>query len=359
MNETRNLQASVVTRRRLLAFGLAAGAGILLSACGGDEDPQEAVAESGQPSTSLIKAKLGMVSGINSSDVYLGKSLGFYEARGIDAELITFQNPTKMRDALISGEIDLSAQAPLHVYLSQARDVPLKIVANRRNTVDIALVVRSDLADDVQDVADLKGRTIAVTAVGGWDWAIAASYLEEHDLDPEKDVQFVNRGGTSALALLKSGQVDAAASNAPDLTQIIADEVGRYLVDPADPETHMRYFRSSTAMSRAWLTHQHVIDEKPDLLAGAIQAANDTFEYFHNTAIADVAAALLPNFDGVTVETLEASISNDLANAIPASVILSKAAYVADQQIFVRAGLLEEEIPFDVGVDGTWAGVED
>ena len=112
-------------------------------------------------------------------------------------------------------------------------------------------------------------------------------------------------------------------------------------------------------MSRAWLTHQRVIDENPEVLAGAIQAANDTFDYFHNTSVTDIANALLPDFDGTTIETLEQAISEDLAIAIPKSVVLSRAAYEADQQIFVRAGLLEEEIPFETGVDGTWAGVED
>lgn len=300
-----------------------------------------------------------MVSGINSADVYLGNTLGFYEARGVDAELIMFQNPTKMRDALINGDIDLSAQAPLHVYLAQAQGVPLKIVANRRNIVDIALIVRSNLSDKIKAVSDLKGRTIGVSSVGGWDWAIANVYLQEHGLDPDTDVQFVNRSGTSALALFKSDQIDAAAANPPDLTQIIMEGVGQYLINPAVPETHAHYFGSSRAMSRAWLTHQRVIDEKPDVLAGAVQAANDTFEYFHNTPVADIANALLPSFDGTTRETLERAITEDLAIAIPESAALSRAAYEADQQIFIRAGLIDEEIPFETGVDGTWAGVED
>ncbi len=357
-----------MTRRRFLALSMAAASGLLLAACGDSDEVsnqtsaqggETASTSTGRSSAPLRKVKLGMVSGINSADVYLANTLGFYEAHGLEAELITFQNATKMRDALISGEIDLSAQAPLHVYLSQAQGVPLKIVANRRNTIDVALIVRSNLADKIATVEDLKGHTIGVGSIGSWDWAIANLYLREHGIDPEKDVQFVNRSGTSGLALFKSNQVDALAANPPDLTQIIAEGVGQYLVDPADPETHLRYFRSERAMSRAWLTHQRVIDENPEVLAGAIQAANDTFDYFHNTAVTDIANALLPNFDGITIETLEQAISEDLAIAIPKSVVLSRAAYKADQQIFVRAGLLEEEIPFETGVDGTWAGVED
>lgn len=360
MNETRTQRAPVISRRRLLTMGMVAGAGLLLPACGSDDSPREASADSGDnDGASLQKVKLGMVAGINSADVYLGESLGFYEKHGLDAELITFQNPTLMRDALISGEIDLSAQAPLHVYLAQSQDTPLKIVANRRNTIDIALVVRSNLADEIKEVADLKNRSIAVSAVGGWDWAIAVSYLEEHGLDPERDVQFVGRGATASSSLLSSNQIDAAAVNAPDLTTIIDDEIGQYLIDPADTETHQQYFRSSRAMSRAWLTHQRVIDENPAIVEGVVKAANDTFAYFHNTAVDEVARAIAAHFDGVDIATLEEATGVDLTIAIPATVALSRSAYDADQQIFVRAGLLEEEIPFEEATDGTWAGVED
>jgi ABC-type nitrate/sulfonate/bicarbonate transport system substrate-binding protein len=368
------------TRRILLIGSLAAAANSLLAACGArDATPvgTAAAAVTAIPGTtaqtapttapatiaavgqSTIKAKLGIVTGINSADVYLAQVKGFYSTHGIDAELITFQSATVQRDALISGDIDLSAQAPFHVYLAQAKGTPLKIVGNRRNIVDIALVVRRDLADKVKQTTDLKGHSLAVSAIGAWDWAVANTYLKANGLDAQNDIRFVGKGTTTALTLFKTKQVDAAAINPPDLTDVIAGDAGTYLINPADEATHLRYFKAARAMSRAWLTHQRVIDGKPDAIAGVIAAADDAFRYFHQASVDEVAAALLPKFDGTSLETLKRSIGDDLKAAIPAGVIMSRAAYAADQQVFIDGGLTTREIPFDIAVEGRWAHVTD
>ena len=111
---------------------------------------------SSEPASSqgTIKVKLGAVSGINSIDVWIPEDLGYFDAAGLAAEVITFQNGAKMRDALIAGELDFAAQAPLHVYFSRLKGVPLNIVANRRSLVDTSLVVRSDLKSQIKSVAD-------------------------------------------------------------------------------------------------------------------------------------------------------------------------------------------------------------
>jgi hypothetical protein len=102
-----------------------------------------------------------------------------------------------------------------------------------------------------------------------------------------------------------------------------------------------------------------VIDGKPDAIAGVIAAADDAFRYFHQASVDEVAAALLPKFDGTSLETLKRSISDDLKAAIPTGVVMSRAAYAADQQVFIDGGLTPREIPFDVAVEGRWAHVTD
>jgi len=310
-----------------------------------------------QVSGALIKAKLGLVVGINSSDIYLAQAKNFYRRYGIDAELITFQSATVQRDALINGDIDLSAQAPFHVYLAQSKGTPLKIVGNRRDIVDVALVVRKDLADQVKTVTDLKGRTIAASALGAWDWAVANTYAKQNGLDPQNDLRFLARGSTTAVALFKTKQVDAAAVNPPDLTDLIDNGLATYLIDPTDPAIHLKYFKAAHAMSRAWITHQRVIDEKPTVIAGVMKAADDTFQYFHSASIDEITQALLPHFGGTTPSSLSHSIANDLKVSIPTSVVMSRASYAADQQVFLDSGLVPHEIPFDSAVDGRWANV--
>ncbi len=379
-----------LARRALLSAGLAAAGSIFLAACGANEAAPAITQSAGGPTASvtplpataavtraiptvaaadvtgastaasapaqvsgpLAKAKRGIVVGINSSDIYLAQAKDFYRTYGIDAELITFQSATVQRDALINGDIDLSAQALYHVYLAQGKGTPLKVVGNRRNIVDVALVVRKDLADQVKSVADLKRRSIATSVLGAWDWPVANTYARQNGLDPQNDVRFLARGSTTAVALFKTKQVDAAAANPPDLTDLIDSSLGTYLIDPTDATIHLKYFKAAHAMSRGWLTHQRVVDGKPKVIAGVIKAADDTFKYFHSASIDEITQALLPHFDGTTPVSLSHSIANDLKVSIPTGVSMSRAAYAADQRVFLDSGLVPQPIPFDTAVDG-------
>lgn len=338
-----------MNRREFLRAAVLAGAGGALAACGG---ASSAAGRSGA-SNNLIPANLGIVTGINSAEIYYGQSRKLFQAHGIDPRPISFQNAVTMRDALIAGKIDLAAQAPFHVYLSQARGIPLKIVGNRRNLVDVALLVRRDLTGSVRSVADLEGRSVAVQTIGAWDWAIITQYLRKGGLDPSSDVRFVATQNGSTL--LQARQVDASEGNPPQNYQM-SDGGAGVLVNPFDTAVHQRYFGAQQVMSRAWLTHQRVIDQKPKLVAGVVAATKAIFAEMQRSSDADLVGVIRPYYKGVSQSVLERSVSQDLRQAMPKDSTMSQAAFDADQQIFLNAGLIKRKIPFEAAVDTRWAG---
>ncbi|MGI0491432.1 ABC transporter substrate-binding protein [Alkalinema pantanalense CENA528] len=296
------------------------------------------------------KIKIGAVTGINSIDVWIPYDLGYFKEAGLEVEVIQFRSATKMRDAVVAGELDFSAQAPLHVYLSRLKGIPLKVVANRRNIVDAALIVRQELQSSTQKVADLKGKSISIGTVGSWSWALAEKYLQKNGLTPESDVKYVASESSTNYALIKSGQVDAAVANAPDLTKILEEKAGYILVDPTEPAVHQEYFGAAEAMTRAWLAHERILKDKPDAVEKLVQAANRTFDYLHKTAPTEAAAVLVKRFEGTSAETLASSIQRDIKRAIPTDSSISKAAYDADQKVFLETGVIKKAVPYEEGV---------
>lgn len=354
----------MITRRRFLQnLSLGTSTALAIAACNTTNPSSQTPSNSASTGSTLspviktpTQIKIGAVTGINSIDVWIPYDLGYFKDAGLDVEVIQFRSAPKMRDALVAGELDFSAQAPLHVYLSRLKGIPLKVVANRRNIVDAALVVRQTLQTSTRQVADLKGKSIAIGTIGSWSWALAEKYLQKNGLDPATDVQYVSSESSTNYALIKSGQVDAVVANAPDLTKILQEQAGYILVDPTDPTVHQEYFGAAEAMTRAWLAHERILTDKPDAIEQLVQAANRTFDYLHNTAPSEVATAIANHFEGTSVPLLADSIQRDIKRAIPTDSSISKAAYQADLQVFLETGVIKQAVPYEEGVYDAKAG---
>ncbi|MBO0709012.1 MAG: ABC transporter substrate-binding protein [Candidatus Dormibacteraeota bacterium] len=342
---------SLTTNRRTFLLGtLAAGASTALAAGG---DPVQAARDRARKQ-GLITANLGITTGINASEIYYGQAKKIWQKHGIDPKPLSFADAVTMRDSLISGKIDLAAQAPFHVYISQLKGIPLKIVGNRRNIVDITLVVQAGEARSIRTVADLKGRKIGVATIGAWDWGIVYQYLHRAGLDPRTAVSFV--AGQNGPQLLAAKQVDAAEGNAPQVYQMLDSGTAKVLINPFDPAVHQHYFGARRVMSRAWLTHQNVIDHKPHLIKGVIAATNEIFSDMLKARTSTLVDLLKPYYPDATTSQLQRGVDNDLKHAIPSDSAMSRAAYYHDQQIFINAGLVARKVPFSRAVDAKWAG---
>lgn len=360
----------MVTRRRFLQeFSLGASTALALIACSDSNRAKQPVNKGDRPSNSPLtgsvsspaiknttKIKIGAVTGINSIDIWIPYDLGYFKEAGLEVEVVQFKSPTKMRDAVAVGELDFSAQAPLHVYLSRLKGIPLKVVANRRNIVDAALIARQDLQASTQKVSDLRGKNLSVGTIGSWSWALAQKYLQKNGLDPTNDVNYVASESSTNYALIKSGQVDAAVTTAPDLTRLLQERAGYTLVDPSDPAVHQEYFGATEAMTRAWIAHERILKDKPDALEKLVVAVNRTLTYLHQTSPEEIAQAIAEHYEGTPVEVLAESIQRDIKRAIPMNVSISRTAYQTDQQVFLDTGVVKQAVSYEDGVYDAKAG---
>ncbi|MFL0647220.1 ABC transporter substrate-binding protein [Cylindrospermopsis raciborskii UAM/DH-BiRr] len=308
-----------------------------------------------QENRGTISVKLGAVSGINSIDVWIPEDLGYFDAAGLNAQVITFQSGSKMRDALIAGEIDFAAQAPLHVYVSRLKGIPLNVVANRRNLVDTSLVVSSDLRSQIKSVSDLKGRRVSAGEVGTWSWAVFITYLRQNGLS-DKDVEYVQSATSSTYTLLKTRQVDAAIAGAPDLHRLIKEKTVFQLLNALDPDVHKKYFGAREAMTRAWLSHDRVTSQKPESVKRLVAVVNRTFAYMHRTSPEEILKVVGKRFDSANLDAILTGLRTELKRSVPRNASISQAAYLADQQVFLNTGIIKKIVPYSQGVFDNFAG---
>ena len=121
-------------------------------------------------------------------DTWAAKERGFYRQHGLDAEIIAMRPPLTI-GALQAGEIDYAFGAST-ILRGSISGAPVRLVSLSLRTSFHTLVARPQF----KSIADLKGKTIAVT-IGAADDFVARHLIRRAGLDP-RDYTFVNMGGS-------------------------------------------------------------------------------------------------------------------------------------------------------------------
>src|SRR5262249_50000618 len=95
--------------------------------------------------------------------------------------------------------------------------------------------------EQVRSIRDLRGKTVAVPALGSSQHAYIASMAAYVGVDPQKDINWVVRRGAQAMQLLAEGKLDALIGFPPEPQQMRARKIGHVVVD--------------TGLDRPWSEH--------------------------------------------------------------------------------------------------------
>src|SRR2546425_8100435 len=176
----------------------------LLSASGAAMAVALAPAVRAQPSVKLGTAVLGDYA--LAGPFIVGVEKGFFRAENLNVEFVPFRGGPNLVKAVIGGEILLGAARATDILVFREAGMPLKMVATHTEGNHFTF----NVAPDVGNVAELKGKAIGVTSVGATTWVFARLVAKQQGWDPDKDVKIVGLGGLDAqLAALARKEIAA------------------------------------------------------------------------------------------------------------------------------------------------------
>jgi NitT/TauT family transport system substrate-binding protein len=148
----------------------------------------------------LIKAKA-------DAGIFLMVTTGdFANKQGLELKISEFRNDQIALKALISGEIDSYEGGPQGVFSADAKGADVRILGCHWVVVPHGIYAKSD----IKKVADLKGKSIAVSAPNSMPDVLARLALEKYGLGPN-DVKLAAVGGDKdRYQALVGGVVQAA-----------------------------------------------------------------------------------------------------------------------------------------------------
>jgi len=186
------MPTTTISRRRFLATAAAAAAPLA---------PRPA---RGETAVKIGTAVLGDYSMVGP--VVVARERGLFKREGLAAEFVPFRGGPDLLKAVMAGEILVGITGSTDILVFREAGSPIKMIATHTESNHFTL----NVAPDVHNVPDLKGKAIGVTRVGATTWIFARMLAKKEGWDPDRDVQIVGLGGLDAqLAALARREIAA------------------------------------------------------------------------------------------------------------------------------------------------------
>ncbi len=164
------------------------------------------------------------------------------------------EGPHAIAEALASGAVDINLQFSARLIVQLDRDEPITVLAGVHPGCFEVLT-----AQPLRTLSDLKGRTVAIRALGGPEHVFLASMAAYVGLDPARDLTWV--ADPAAKELFTGGRVDAFLGFPPEPQDLRARKIGHVLVNSNIDRPWSKYFCCMVAAHRPFV-QQHPVATK-------------------------------------------------------------------------------------------------
>ncbi|GGM70600.1 ABC transporter substrate-binding protein [Longimycelium tulufanense] len=169
----------------------------------------------------------------------LADRLGYYKDEGLDVRLEDLQAGSKALQALQGGSVDVVSGYYDHTIQMQAKGRELTSFVNMLRYPSVVLAVSPKASRPINSIADLQGAKVGVTAPGSSTDFFLKYLLVRSGLKADAASVAGIGGGSTAVAAMENGQVDAAVMVDPSFSLLTkragADKV-RILSDTRNAE---------------------------------------------------------------------------------------------------------------------------
>lgn len=173
--------------------------------------------------------KLGHSTWVGYGPFYIARDKGFFKEEGVDVELVIMEDTPMKMGALMAGQLDLVASTVDEFPIYMKPGIGLRYVMAVDNSKGGDGIVATK---DITTVEGLKGKKVAFEQ-GSVSQFFLNALLKDAGLS-QTDIEPVNMAATDAGVAFAAGQVDAAVTWEPALSQGAKAENGHILLTSAD-----------------------------------------------------------------------------------------------------------------------------
>lgn len=174
--------------------------------------------------------KIGYLPSDHDAALFVADAQGLYKDKGINTELVQFNNGGDLMTAMASGDVDVGYVGISPVLSSVSAGVPVKIISAAQ-TEGSGILVTGD--SDIIQGSDLKGQTVATPGEASIQHVLLSAYLNENGLSLD-DINESAMKVPSINDALKTGNLKAAVTFQPYVSLGMADDNIDELIDSSE-----------------------------------------------------------------------------------------------------------------------------
>jgi len=184
----------------------------------------------------------------------VGLANDFYQKRGLELEVVSFNGAARMHQAIVSGNLDIALGSGATMSAVAKGEPSLCIAQTLGPPADVAIIVPYDSPIKTPD--DMRGKVTGVASTGSvTEWVVFE--LARQKGWPMSDMKTVGLGGVeAAVAAIRTKQVDAVVADVAAGLFLEPQKIGRVLV-PCSDYIHDFIMHANYASTKA-------MNEQPD-----------------------------------------------------------------------------------------------
>ncbi|MUK01234.1 PhnD/SsuA/transferrin family substrate-binding protein [Vibrio cholerae] len=341
MNIVDNRQAR--RSRGLRASALLAGLALAISACGTPSAAPPGQAGSGDGGEGeKVVIGIGGQTLLTYLPTTLADELGYFEEEGLDVDLQDLQGGSKALTAMIGGSTEVTSGYYEHTIQMQAKNQPIKAFVNMNLSSGLALVVAEKNKDSITSIEDLAGKNVGVTSPGSSTDMFVKYLLSQNGMEIDAASVSAIGAGSSAVAAVEQGQVDAAVMLEPDIT-VLEKRLGvepTILEDVRTLEGLQEVFDAEAWPSSSLYATAEWLEQNPETAEKLAAAIKRTLEYVADHSGEEIAAEMPETFAGgdpeqyaTVIEELKKTLSSDGAFTEAGAEAVLKTQRIANPEV--------------------------
>ncbi|MEK7228429.1 MAG: ABC transporter substrate-binding protein [Candidatus Binatota bacterium] len=207
---------------------------------------------------------------LSQSVPWIAREAGLLQKYNLDFQLVFIASSPAVTAAMLGGDAEIAltgGEGNIRAYVQGATD--FVFIGAVKNVLTHSILARQE----IKRPEDLKGKKIGINRIGSNPHFFAVQALRQKGLDPTKDVQFIQSGGSpETLAALVSGSLDAASLNPPADTQAISQGF-HYVI--YGPDQRVPY------VATAFVTLRPVVAKRTQVLGQFMHAMAEATKILH------------------------------------------------------------------------------